>query len=442
MTEHTHDGAICKWCALDYEFEMPADIVEACRRGDLVLFAGAGVSTEVPAVFPSSFYNDMKTRSGSMAESFPGVMSDFEAKFSRTELVKELKARFDMADSFPSLRRAARQFHEAVSTIPYIQDIITTNWDTYFEEECLATPFVVGEDMAFAGIYPRRVFKIHGSIANVSTLVVTESDYAESLRRLSQNALGARVRDLLAGKVVVFVGYSMTDWNFQRLYAALRADMGKFAPAAYVVSPDDGRTAERSALTHLRTSGVKFIRELKYALEDDCLIPDERYDELGAIESRALRADEIAKDIPHQQYPSVLYCWMYLEGVTDACFRIQFRRGSGEYSDVHRVQILARRYLVAANQAEGRGRFHDAAYMQGYANVLLTFIIEEASDADAFPYFFVYGSDEDLTDPDKFRTAIDQSRRRAPRQRAHARRMLGDLPSDMILTHDRTLPDL
>ncbi|MGH2614369.1 MAG: SIR2 family NAD-dependent protein deacylase, partial [Thermomicrobiales bacterium] len=285
-------------------------------------------------------------------------------------------------------------------------------------------------------------FKMHGSISNVSTLVVTENDYAESLTRLSQNALGARIRDLLASKVVVFIGYSMTDWNFDRLYSALRADLGKFAPTAFVVSPHAGSAAERNGLSHLQTSGVKFVRELKTALQHDCLVADERYDKIELIESRAFRADEIAKEIPHEEYPSVLYCWMYLEGATDACFRIQNRRGSGQYSDAHHVQWEARRYLQAIDRAMSRGRFHDAAYMEGYANVLLALIIDAEDDVATFPYFFMYGSDDDLTNPEEFRTALEQSRRRAPKQRAYARRLLDGLPADMILTHDRTLPDL
>jgi hypothetical protein len=442
VNEHSHEGTGCKWCGLDYEFVLPGEVAEACKTGRLVIFAGAGVSTEVPAVFPSTFYDEVKLACGSSADSFPQVMSDFQSKFSRRELVIRLKHRLETADSLPTLRRAARQFQAELATIPFIRDIVTTNWDTYFEEECLATPFVVGEDMAFADEYRRRVFKIHGSIANVATLIVTEDDYAQSLERLSENAIGARLRDLLMSHTVVFVGYSMRDWNFVRLYTALRSDLGKFAPRAYIVSPDSGVAVAQFDLIHLQTSGIKFVRELKNALTDECLISEDRFDRIDRIAQKAMRADEIAKAVSHRTYPAVVHCWMYLEGLTDACFRIQLRRGSGEYFDAHRVQWLVRQYILGAERARTHQRYHDAAYMEGYANALIKLFIDEEEDLDGFPFFFIYGSDDEITNPDDFQTALEQSRRRAPKQRTQARRLLGNLPDDMVLEHDRTLQDL
>ena len=442
MNEHAHEGTVCKWCGLDYDFAFPPEIADACKAGRLLIFAGAGVSTEVPAVFPSTFYDEIKFACESTADSFPQVMSDFETKFSRRELVIRLKRRLETADSFPSLRRAARRFQSELATIPFIRDIVTTNWDTFFEEECLATPFVVGEDMAFADEYPRRVLKIHGSIANVATLVVTEDDYSQSLERLGENAMGARLRNLLMSHTVVFVGYSMRDWNFVRLYNALRSDLGKFAPRAYVVSPDSGVGVDRFDLIHLQTSGIKFVRELKNALSEECLISEGRFERIDRIAEKAYRADQIAKATSHRTYPAVVHCWMYLEGLTDACFRIQLRRGSGEYSDAHRVQWLARQYVLGAERARSHQRFHDAAYMEGYANALIELFNDEDEDIASFPFFYVYGSDDDITNPDDFQTALEQSRRRAPRQRAQARRLLDNLPDDMVLEHDRTLRDL
>ena len=442
MNQHSHEGTACKWCGLDYEFALPREVADACKAGRLVIFAGAGVSTEVPAVFPSTFYDEVKFAGESTADSFPQVMSDFERKFSRRELVMKLKHRLESADSFPTLRRAARQFQSELATIPFIRDIVTTNWDTFFEEECLATPFVVGEDMVFADDYPRRVFKIHGSIANVATLVVTEDDYAQSLERLAENAMGARLRGLLLSHTVVFVGYSMRDWNFVRLYKALRSDLGKFAPRAYLVSPDPSVDVDQFSLIHLQTSGIKFVRELKNALSDECLVSEDRFDRVDRISEKAKRADEIAKDISHRTYPAVVHCWMYLEGLTDACFRIQLRRGSGEYFDAHRVQWLARQYVLGAERARTHQRFHDAAYMEGYANALIELFIDEEEDINGFPFFFIYGSDDVITNPDDFQTALEQSRRRAPKERAQARRLLKNLPDDMVLEHDRTLQDL
>jgi hypothetical protein len=46
----------CDICKHDKAFEMPKEIIEAYNKGDLVIFAGAGVSTESRSVFPQTFY--------------------------------------------------------------------------------------------------------------------------------------------------------------------------------------------------------------------------------------------------------------------------------------------------------------------------------------------------------------------------------------------------
>lgn len=476
MSDHVHTSS-CKWCALDLEFELPDEVVRAYERDELVIFAGAGISTEVPTVLSETLFQRARALAETDAETFPQVMQAFQDKFDRATLVKEIRSRFSYADSFPSARRAARQFHAELATLPKIRDIVTTNWDTYFEEECLATPFVVGEDIAYHGLYDRRVYKLHGSITNLATVVATEEDYAESLVKLGTNVLGSHVRNILSSKIVVFVGYSLTDWNFRRLYDALRADMGKFAPRAFVVSPFDAPEADTLGLVHIRTSGVEFVRELKRSLQGSCILPDDVYDLVARIQERAVRADEIAKDVNPQAYPAVVYTWFYSDAVLDACFRILHRRGSGEYSDAHKVQWLARKYSAAAERATDRGNYVDAAYLEGYTNVLIALLVpwmenEDSHDEsptfdestteipeprptsedelpepyddyyESFPHFFLPGINADLSGPEEFQSGLDDSRRKAPRQRMRAREIVATLAPGMVLEHSRDLPDL
>lgn len=481
MTGHVHDAG-CKWCALDLDFDLPQDLVEAYAKGNLTVFAGAGISTEVPTVLSETLFESVRTRAGSDAETFPEVMQAFQEKFGRAALVKEIRKRFTYADSFPTARRAARQFHEELATLPEIREIITTNWDTYFEEACLAIPFVIGEDIAYHDAYERRVYKIHGSINHLATLVATSKDYEECLARLSSNALGAHLRQLLATRTVVFVGYSLTDWNFRRVYETLRADLGKFAPRAYVVSPFDAPEATNLGLIHLRTSGVKFVKEIKKSLLGHCILPDDTYDLIARIEKRAQRADQIAKLIDHRQYPSVIYTWFYSDAVLDACFRVLHRRGSGEYSDAHHVQALAHRYAAAADRASDRGNYGDAAYLEGYFSVMMALLSpwmstnnpDNAADAqekgieppvdqewsgeevatdgedfnpyndcyESFPHFFLPGIDMEMDGPEEFQAGLDESRRKAPRQRMLARSMVANLAPGMVFEHTRDLPDL
>ena len=51
-TDHEHSGsdAECEICRNNLPFDMPPELVEACASNRLVVFAGAGVSTENRAV--------------------------------------------------------------------------------------------------------------------------------------------------------------------------------------------------------------------------------------------------------------------------------------------------------------------------------------------------------------------------------------------------------
>lgn len=60
------------------------------------------------------------------------------------------------------------------------------------------------------------------------SLVLTEGDYLDFLIRLSrdQSLLPPPIRTALAGTSLLFVGYSLTDWNFRVLFRGLVGSLG------------------------------------------------------------------------------------------------------------------------------------------------------------------------------------------------------------------------
>ena len=67
----------------------------------------------------------------------------------RKKLLKRIRERFNYISSFPELERQATAFHQELAQIYPIRTIITTNWDTYFEDYCGAIPITIPEDFAF-----------------------------------------------------------------------------------------------------------------------------------------------------------------------------------------------------------------------------------------------------------------------------------------------------
>lgn len=442
--EHSH-SELCIHCGLDVEFEMPMGLADAAHGSNVVIFAGAGVSTETSAVFARTFFSEIADEvDGTDAEDFPTVMQRYEDRDGRPKLVGRIRDRFDYVDGFFRLRDQARKFHRELATMPYLHDIITTNWDTYFEEECKAIPFLTGEDFAFLDVSPRRVYKIHGSINSLSSLIITQSDYKRRLDELRNNVLGASIRKLLATKTVVFVGYSLGDWNFRLLYEALRADMGAFAPRAFVVSPFDVNGLEAfPGLEHIPTSGVKFLKDLKEELTATCFLPDLVYERVARLLDDALKAHhDVAVHVSHLQYPTIIHCWSYQQGLIDACRRILDRRVSGEYSQRHRVAELVRSYdRLVEEQLKGE-HFWDAAYLDGYANGMLVLLDdnEELEIADATPLYYIYGSRSGMRSTEDLHAALDRSLRKAPKARAEAEKISDITPDDMIMTRAPFLP--
>lgn len=201
----------CERCQLRRPFEFPSEIIDAYRNGQLIFFTGAGISTESRGVFPKSFYDEISGRLEISEEedlSFSQLMTIFcSSPRSRKDLLLAIKQRLDYVRSFPELYSSATEFHRELSTIPKINEIVTTNWDDFFERVCDATPVVTGEDFAvFHDIPGRKVFKLHGSVGNYGSIVATEEDYSNCYKRLSEGIVGANLKLLLISKTVVFFG--------------------------------------------------------------------------------------------------------------------------------------------------------------------------------------------------------------------------------------------
>ena len=154
LEEIVQDGNAfdCVICNQQHKVNIPIELLNEILSGNVTLFTGAGISTESSSVLNSTFYETIlsKLKSTDNDLDFPGLMEKFCAQVNgRFKLLGEIKTRFDKIDSFPELKQSATCFHRELGTLFQIKNIITTNWDTYFERYCKATPFVVDSDIVF-----------------------------------------------------------------------------------------------------------------------------------------------------------------------------------------------------------------------------------------------------------------------------------------------------
>ena len=279
----------CMICKNNKNFDMPEEIIESVLKNNLVLFCGAGISTESKSVFPESFYTsilreieDKTNKKVDLDTSFSRLMSLYIDTFpnGRRKLLNKIKEKFDFIDSFPQLLNAATSFHREVAENPFIETIITTNWDTYFEDYCDCTPIINDTDVTLWNVFKKRVFKIHGSINNIGSIVTTEKDYEESYSRLSSELIGDRLKTILASSTVVFIGFSFRDEDLNRLLDILSEKMGDFSNQFYLVTIDEKwKVNVDSRVIPIITDGTYFIHQLNNILiAEGRLVSSDIYD--------------------------------------------------------------------------------------------------------------------------------------------------------------------
>ncbi|NBJ93238.1 SIR2 family protein [Parablautia muri] len=100
-----------------------------------------------------------------------------------------------------------------------ISAVITTNYDTFIESEVFKNDYQVfchQNELFSADSYNiAEIYKIHGSILDAKSLVITEKDYTDF--NSSRKLIIAKMLTLFAESPIIFMGYSFTDENIQRI---------------------------------------------------------------------------------------------------------------------------------------------------------------------------------------------------------------------------------
>jgi hypothetical protein len=147
--------------------------------------------------------------------------------------------------------------HEALAALP-VAEMFTTNYDELIEAAFKGTSLTVSvrpeQFIARLSNKPERhLVKLHGSISEPATIVLTRSQYADSRRTRLEifDHLGRRMRET----PFIFVGYSLADPNFTLIHDEVRLAMGPNMPPSYLVQ---GRT-NRVRASYLRSLNVNII---------------------------------------------------------------------------------------------------------------------------------------------------------------------------------------
>jgi hypothetical protein len=395
-------------------FDVPDELFEAFATGQVVVIAGGGVSTESALIGPMTLSDQLaaELEVDPVELSTPEVMSAYTERYGRAALLQSIRERLDYVRAFPELDRQATRFHHELSTIYPIDSILTTNWDTSFEEICGALPIVIAEDYEFWDAPGRRVFKLHGSIMNWGTVVATEADYRRCYRRLREGTMGRALRHFLAGKRLVFFGYSQTDAEFSQIYAFVKRQVRDTPRVSYIVTLDDRITpATHPGSKIIYAGGEQFLARIKEQfVSERYMLSDGRYEDAARELHDVQQERERLAGIDMRDHPEVIYTHSYQDGVLHALGRVVARFHTGEYSDPTRVERLINAYIPIREAKVREGAFWDVAYINGYTRALAWLISDEDQRAGLPPYF-VFGALEDIYTLHQYETAASRAER-------------------------------
>ena len=239
---------------------IPREIVEKVRIGECVLFLGAMASAPSPPTSRFLYHQGPPSGSAlcrSLVENFNyegddasnlarvSLYAEHRINGSRESLVRELRKEIVPVDSDGNRTIVPSPALRMLAALPF-RIVITTNYDNLFEtalNQVKARNGTLAPKYPLIKVYdPTRqgppeivpldpsvnepiVLKLHGDFSKPESIVITEEDYIVFIQRMSDlhlHPIHENIRARMKTWPVLFIGYSLKDYNLRLLFRTLR----------------------------------------------------------------------------------------------------------------------------------------------------------------------------------------------------------------------------
>ena len=244
---------------------MRVELLEAHRSGKLMLFVGAGVSANLG--LPS--WGQLIAQIAKELGYDPAVFATYGNYQTLAEFYKkkrgglgELRSWMDREWHKPSTDIKASDIHRLITQGNFSR-IYTTNYDRWLE--IAHSEFGVKydriasvADMVAVRDGHRQIIKFHGDFAADESIVLDETSYYQRLN--FDTPLDIKLRNDVLSNSVLFIGYSLTDFNIRLLFYRLtemwgRSPLASVRPKSYVFTHRPNPAAEEV----LKQWGIEMI---------------------------------------------------------------------------------------------------------------------------------------------------------------------------------------
>ncbi len=267
------------------------------KRGKLVPFLGAGASLggNGYAGLPSGSKLSQELAGecaypGSDAKDLLRVAQYYAIKLGELPLRETINERLSHDEVQPG------EVHHLLAGWP-LEVVLTTNYDNLMERA-----FVMkGKDPA-KSVYKRSgdqeqikniprsktplVYKLHGSLEDLDSMVITEDNYIDFLISLIEGPKVPNfITNLFERYSILFIGYGLKDWNIRVLlrYFRKKDDTRWFAVQRHLLADNDNAAAQewdstvmywqRNSVSVYNCDALAFLRELDRRYREDPSAP-------------------------------------------------------------------------------------------------------------------------------------------------------------------------
>jgi len=242
-------------------------VCEAFRRGEAVLWAGAGLSVYAGYPVGTAFARVLADEIGEFQSTEPLILPDVAERY---EVVKGRHALLNKISEVFGKKPTDIETHRLLSLIKRIPCIVTTNYDCLFEAAYGDGIISIVSEQELSktsdhgwGDRKPLLYKLHGDVNHLGEIVITHKDYD---RFEKESFLWKRISTLPVEYPIIFIGYSLNDENTRSLLDNIFERLGPREQPYIIITKkaetDDQEWYQKHNVIWIEKDAVEAIREI------------------------------------------------------------------------------------------------------------------------------------------------------------------------------------